>query len=68
MNEIIIIHWRDLEVSWIPNTNDFFVMAEIPHQWKQYVKENELLDHCERIAWDLSQDNPANYQQTKEDV
>lgn len=78
MNEIIIIHWTDCEVTWIPNTKDslkfieiwqesidYFVMAEIPHQWKQYVKENKLLDYCASIAWDRSQDNPKNY---KEDV
>ena len=52
MNEIIIIHWHDCEVSWIPKTEDSvkflakwqesidcFVIAEIPLQWKQYVKE-----------------------------
>ena len=74
MNEIIIIHWHDCEVSWIPKTKDSvkflakwqesidcFVIAEIPLQWKQYVKENKLLDHCAQIAWDQSPENPENY-------
>jgi hypothetical protein len=52
MNDIIIIYWRDCEVTWIPNTKDsvkflakflesidYFIIAEPS---KQFIEENKL--------------------------
>ena len=60
MNEIIIIHWNDCEVSWIPKTEDnvkfladwqesidYFLVCELSLQWKQFTGENKLLQQLE---------------------
>ena len=60
MNEIIIIHWNDCEVSWIPKTEDnvkfladwqesinSFFVCELSLQWKQFIDENKLLQQLE---------------------
>ena len=60
MNEIIIIHWKDGEVAWIPKNEDnvkfledwqlcisTFSVCELSLQWKQFIKENKLLQQLE---------------------